>query len=421
MARRWGGTTLEAAFIECLEAANATTRPPSSNTTLPASPAPASIPRPRSAFSVNRLWAYAGRETLELLRDPIRLSFATLGMAFLMTVLGFGMNTDVDHVSFAVYDQDQSNESRAYIEAFSGSSYFLQSAPILTDAALVSRLEAGSVEMTLDIPAGFGRDVRRGRRAQASAWIDGAMPFLAQTIEGYVQGVQEAYVASLPAQTTQTAAPVAVVVPRYVYNQAFESIKSLVPSAMSLELALIPAILMALAVVREKEFGSITNLFVTPVTRLEFAIGKQLPYVALAMTSFVMLVLIATFLFHVPVKGSFAALAAGTLVYVTATTAYGLLISAFAKTQIAALFGTAILTFLPATQFAGMMSPVSSLTGAGAVIGRLFPMSYYLPIAIGTFDKSLGFAELTRNILILALFVPGLIGLSVWLLPKQER
>jgi ribosome-dependent ATPase len=194
-----------------------------------------------------------------------------------------------------------------------------------------------------------------------------------------------------------------------------------VPSTIAMMLALVPAILMALAVVREKEFGSITNLYVTPVTRLEFILGKQLPYIALAMAGFVVMTLMAIFLFGVPIKGSVLALVTGTLIYVYATTSYGLLISVFAKTQIAALFGTAILTVMPATQFAGMLSPVSSLSGIGAVLGRLFPMSYYLPISLGTFTKSLGFAELGRTMFYLALFVPGFVVLSLLLLRKQER
>src|SRR6185437_14883080 len=124
---------------------------------------------------------------------------------------------------------------------------------------------------------------------------------------------------------------------------------TMVPSSMALLRALFPAILMALAIVREKELGSITNLYVT----IEFLLGKQLPYIAVAMLNFVIMLAMALLLFQVPLKGSFLTLATGTLVYVTATTAYGMLISAFTTSQIAALFGTAILTVLPATQFSG--------------------------------------------------------------------
>jgi ribosome-dependent ATPase len=190
---------------------------------------------------------------------------------------------------------------------------------------------------------------------------------------------------------------------------------------MSLLLGLFPAILMALAVVREKELGSITNLYITPVSRIEFLLGKQLPYIAVAMANFALMFLMALFIFDVPLKGSFLTLLLGVLIYVTAMTAYGMLISAFTRTQIAALFGTAILTVLPATQFAGMMTPVSSLGSGAQFIGRAFPMTYFVPISVGTFTKGLGFSDLVPNLAALAVFVPVLMLLNVLLLRKQER
>jgi ribosome-dependent ATPase len=173
--------------------------------------------------------------------------------------------------------------------------------------------------------------------------------------------------------------------------------------------------------VREKELGSITNFYVTPVTRMEFLIGKQLPYVAVSMISFAVLVLIATVVFAVPLKGSLAALTLGALLYVTATTGFGMLISAFTRTQIAALFGTAILTTVPAVQFSGMLAPVSSLTGTGAIIGQGFPMTYFLNISVGAFTKGLGFQDLAGDLAALAAFVPVLTALSLVVLRKQER
>jgi ribosome-dependent ATPase len=208
---------------------------------------------------------------------------------------------------------------------------------------------------------------------------------------------------------------------RFKYNQSFESIYAMVPASLSMLLALFPAILMALAIVREKELGSITNLYVTPVTRIEFLLGKQIPYIGVAMANFAVMFLMALFIFEVPLKGSFLALLLGVLIYVTVTTAYGMLISAFARTQIAALFGTAILTFLPASQFAGLMTPVSSLSGAARIMGRAFPMTYFVPISVGTFTKGLGLADLGNNLVALIVFIPVLTTLSLLLLRKQER
>jgi ribosome-dependent ATPase len=376
----------------------------------------------RYAFSLRRLFAYTIRETLELLRDRIRLGFALFGTTFLMLVFGFGISTDVNNLSFAVLDRDQSHESRAYLEELRGSTYFVEKAPLTNYDDLEKRLKNGDIRAAIEIPPGFGRDIERERPAWVGAWIDGAMPFRAATIRSYLQAMNELYLTDPAVKTTvPAAAPPADIEIRYKYNQDFESIYTMVPTSISMLLALFPAILMALAIVREKELGSITNLYVTPVTRLEFLWGKQLPYIGLAVTNFAVMFLMALFVFRVPLKGSFLALLAGVLIYVTATTAYGMLISSFTRTQIAALFGTAILTVLPATQFSGIMVPVSSLSGIAQVMGRAFPMTYFVPISIGTFTKGLGIRDLAPSLGELAVFIPALTFLSLLFLRKQER
>jgi ribosome-dependent ATPase len=303
-----------------------------------------------------------------------------------------------------------------------GSAYFVEKEPIRDAEDLRARLKSGSVSATIEIPPGFGRDIKRGRPTEVSVWIDGAMPFRAETIHGYLQGVHLQFLSDPAIRGIQAAqAAPASIETRYRYNQDFDSIYAMVPGAIALQLALIPAILMALAIVREKELGSITNLYVTPVTRTEFLLGKQLPYVALAFVNFLVMFLMAIFIFKVPLKGGFGILALGSLVYVAATTAYGMVVSAFTRTQIAALFGTVILTILPATMFAGMMTPASSITGFGRVLGRFFPMTYYLPISVGAFTKGLGFADLAPYLGQLTLFAPSLIIISLLLLRKQEK
>jgi ribosome-dependent ATPase len=419
-----GVATLEDAFISYLEEATGSRAPTIDHVTLPGeadhtvrSPTPE-----RSVFSLQRLFAYTIREGLELLRDPIRLGFSLLGTTLLMLVFGFGVSTDVNNLSFAVLDRDQSPESRAYLEELRGSTYFVEKAPLANYAALDNRLKSGDIKAAVEIPPNFGSDIKRGRPAWVSAWVDGAMPFRAETIRGYLQGMHQLYLTDPAVKTTVPAAhPPADIEVRFKYNQDFDSINAMVPSNMSLLLALFPAILMALAIVREKELGSITNLYVTPVSRLEFLVGKQLPYIAVAMVNFTLMLLMALFVFKVPLKGSFPTLLLGVLIYVTTMTAYGMLVSVFTRTQIAALFGTAILTVLPATQFAGMMTPVSSLATEAQIMGRGFPMTYFVPISVGTFTKGLGFLDLSPDLVALAIFVPILIGLSILLLRKQER
>jgi ribosome-dependent ATPase len=417
--------TLEEAFISCLEEANgARAVQPDDSNPVSTTRLDDQSDKVSSIFSPRRMLAYAIRESLELLRDPIRLSFALLGTAFLMLIFGFGITTDVNSLSFALLDRDDSFESRAYAGEFRGSPYFIEQPSLKDTADLQDRLKSGKVTATIEIPPGFGRDLRRGRPTEVGVWIDGAMPFRAETIHGYLQGVHQQFLAD-PAirghAELQSAAPLADIEVRFRYNQDFDSIYAMVPSTIAMQLALIPAILMALSIVREKELGSITNLYVTPVTRLEFLLGKQLPYIAVAMLNFFLLFLMAIFIFQVPLKGSFLALSIGALVYVVATTGYGMVISSFTRTQIAALFGTAILTVLPATMFSGMLTPISSITGFGAILGKIFPMSYFVPISVGTFTKGLGLFDLARYIALLALFIPCLTLISLLLLRKQEK
>jgi ribosome-dependent ATPase len=219
----------------------------------------------RASFSLQRLLAYSIRESLELLRDPVRLMFALFGTTLLMIVFGFGISTDVNNLTFAVLDHDQSPESRAYLGELRGSPYFTEKSPLADYAEIDRRLQNGDISAAIEIPPNFGRDIKRGRPAYVAAWIDGAMPFRAQTIRGYLQGINALYLADPAIKTTRPAAPQpADIEIRFKYNQDFDSIYAMVPSTIALELALFPAILMALAVVREKELGSIINLYVTP-------------------------------------------------------------------------------------------------------------------------------------------------------------
>jgi ribosome-dependent ATPase len=416
-----GVATLEDAFISYLE--EATRQRSDAPTPPPAKIGEMALPTPQHPlFSLRRLLAYTIREALELLRDPIRLGFSLFGTTLLMLVFGFGVSTDVNNLSFAVLDQDQTPESRAYLEELRGSAYFVEKTAITDEANLISRLKSGDIKAAIEIPPKFGLDIKRGRPAWVSALVDGAMPFRAETIRGYLQGMHQLYLADPSIYTTALAEPPpSDIEVRFKYNQDFDSIYAMVPSNIALLLGLFPAILMALAIVREKELGSITNLYVTPVTRIEFLVGKQLPYIAVAMANFSLMLLMALFVFDVPLRGSFLILLIGVLIYVTAMTAYGMLISIFTSTQIAALFGTAILTVLPATQFAGMMTPVSSLAAGAQAMGQAFPMTYFVPISVGAFTKGLGFSDLWTDLVALAVFVPVLALLSVLMLRKQER
>ncbi len=378
--------------------------------------------RARSFFSSRRMLSYTRREALELLRDPIRLTLALLGTVILMLVMGYGITMDVEDLTFAVLDRDRTTTSRDYVLNISGSRYFVERSPLADYEELDRRMRAGKISLAIEIPPGFARDIGRGKPVQIAAWIDGAMPQRGETIEGYVRGMHAQWLSDKAVQTFGRGGQTSLVTieTRFRYNPDVKSLVAMVPAVIPLLLLLIPAMLSALSVVREKELGSIVNLYVTPVTRLEFLLGKQIPYIALGMLNFLVLSALAMTLFGVPVKGSHAALITGALLYIICATAIGLLISTFMRSQIAAIFGTAVLTILPATQFSGMVDPVSSLEGAGALIGQIYPTTHFLTICRGTFSKALGLVDLYPPYISLLVAIPILIGLSAALLKKQE-
>jgi ribosome-dependent ATPase len=377
-------------------------------------------PRKRR-FSLRRLWAYAQRETTELGRDPIRLAFALLGPILLMIVFGFGITFDVENLAYAVLDGDRSPESRRYLEGFSTSRYFGERRPPANAIELDRRLRAGELRLAIEIPSGFGRELRRGRTPEVAVWLDGAFPFRAQTTRGYVEGVHGAFVDELARATGQPPPrPPAEVEVRFRYNQEFLSVYAVVPSVLMVLLMLIPAVTTAVGVVREKELGSITNLYVTPTTGLEFLLGKQLPYVGLALVNFASLLALAVLLFEVPLKGSFAGLVIGAALYVAATTAFGLVVSSFVRTQIAAIFAAAILASLPTIQYSGFLMPVSSMSPDAQAIGRLFPAMYFQHVSVGTFTKGLGLADVAGDFVALALILAGLLVAARLALRTQE-
>jgi len=372
-------------------------------------------------FDMRRMFAYTRREALELRRDPIRATLATLGTVILMFVIGYGINLDVEHLTFAVLDRDDTAISRDYILQIAGSRYFTEKAPIADYADLDRRMRNGELSLAIEIPPGFGRDVARGRTVQIGAWIDGAMPTRAETVRGYVQGMHANWLTEKTRELYGTAATKGIfrLEVRYRYNPGIRSLVAMVPAVIPLLLLMIPAMLAVLSVVREKELGSIINFYVTPVGRLEFLIGKQMPYVALGMLNFLLLTAFAVFVFRVPFTGSFPAFAGAAFLYVIVTTAMGLVISTFMKSQIAAIFGTALITLIPAVQYSGMIDPVSSLQGAGAFIGRIYPTTYFVIISRGTFSKALDFGDLSSAFLPLLIAIPVLLGLGTALLKKQ--
>ena len=428
MSRR-GASTLEEAFIGYLLDAGAADQDTAADAVADqASVAEAvateaaAVPHRSRRFSLRRLYSYTLREALELQRDPVRGIMALFGSLLLMVIIGYGITMDVNDLRFSVLDRDQTVLSNNYINNLSGSRYFEEMPPLHSYDAIDRAMQANTITMALEIPPGFARDIQRGQPVTIAVWIDGAVPNRAETIQGYVQGMHQQWLTQLSTERLGRPPQSAIQVEtRFRYNPDVKSLPAMVPAVIPLMLLMIPAMLAALSVVREKETGSIMNLYVTPVTRTEFLLGKQLPYIAMAMVSFLLMVLMAITVFGVPVKGSFLTLALATLLFVVFSTGLGLLASIFTKSQIAAIFITMLVTMLPAVSYSGLMTPVSSLEGAGRVIGDSHPATYMLLISRGVFGKGLDFGDLAPYFLPLLAAAPLILLTSILLLKKQER
>ena len=419
-----GAATLEEAFIGYLveaggDAPAADDAPPAD--TAQAAPAAAHGSTARGpVFSLQRLFSYLWREALELQRDPVRAAMALLGSLVLMFVISYGITLDVENLSYAVLDRDRTQASQNYALNLSGSRYFIERPPIVDEADLDRRMRSGELSLAIEIPPGFGRDMLHGRPVQIGAWIDGAMPQRAETIRGYVGGLHQQWLAQQLRERGIALPQAASIETRFRYNPDVKSLPAMVPAVIALLLLMLPAMLTALAVVREKELGSIINLYVTPVTRLEFLVGKQLPYVGLAMVNFLLMCAAAITVFGVPITGSFWTLALAACVYAIVATGIGLVASAITNSQSAAMFIALVVTLVPSVQFSGLLHPVTSLEGAGRWIGEVFPATYMLIVSRGVFSKGLGLHDLMGTLVPLLIAVPVVMGAAVALLKKQE-
>lgn len=367
------------------------------------------------------VYTFAIREAKELLRDKIRLFFAALGPAILLSSLGWAISFDVSGLKFSVLDRDQSAQSRHLTEYFSGSAYFDEQPALHNENQAQRALQNNETALIIDIPPDFGKHLTAGRQPEIGFIIDGTAPFNSTNINAYIMGIMAQYNTEILKNQGISLPKTAQIVPRMMYNQSFKSVNAMVPGVIMLVLMMIPAVMSALAVVREREIGSIQNLYASPASVAQYLLGKQLPYIAMGAFNFLLLWAMTVFWFGVPMTGSFFATLLGAILLVCCATALGLLISSFTKSQTAAFFISAIGSMVPTINFSGLMYPVSTLQGGAYIMGLGFPASWFGTISRGGFTKGLGFHDFLPQYAMLIVFYTLYFSLACILLKKQEK
>lgn len=377
-----------------------------------------------------RVMAVAVKEWREIVRDQLFFSLAFVVPAVLMLLFGFGLSLDVESIPMAVVDYDRTALSREYAHRFIDSRYFDFKGYVQDERTLPTRITSNELRAVLIIREGFERHLLAGQQAEVQTIIDGTFPFRAQTAKGYVAAINAAFnvesltlalsqLAGMPAALAREHLPPLRLEVRYLYNQSVKSVWSIAPKLLMAIMMISPPFLTALGIVREKESGSIFNIYSSTARRSEFLAGKLLPYVLISTFNVVILWALAVWLFGAPFKGDPLFFLLSSVLYVTCTTGIGLLVSVAVRTQVAAMIGTAILTVVPAVLYSGVLIPVSSLSSFAKVIAHLLPGMYFADIAMGSFLKGVGFSALWPNVVALAIYAAVLFSAGFMLFHKR--
>ena len=383
-------------------------------------------------MNMTRIRVVASKECREILRDRLFFTLAFVVPASLMLLFGYGISLDVENIPFAALDYDNSSMSRDYLHRFIDSRYFDYKGSVRTERDLDPMLAHSDIRFAIIIPPKFQENLMAGRPVAVQSIIDGTFPFRTSTSKGYVIAINAEFNGELLAgyisrhlgisqkQAAVMAQPVGFQL-RYLYNQEIKSIWSIASAMMMLVLMICPPFLTALGVVREKENGSIYNIYASTVTRGEFLMGKLAPYVGISVVNILILWFMATSVFGTPFKGDPIFFFIVSVIYITCTTGIGLLVSLIVYTQVAAMMLTTIVTLVPSVLYSGLLVPIASMDAESKFEAHLFPAMYYTEIALGSFLKGIGLEQLWGNALVLALYAGCLWTLSYFLFNKRPK
>ena len=358
----------------------------------------------------DRVLAIARKETRQLLRDPVYLGLAFAVPLMLLILLGYQLSLDVKGLLVAVVDHDRSVWSRQYVDGFVNSEYFRLAARLESEAAAREWIRSGRARVVLDIPPDFGRRLSANETVAVGVTVDGSFPSRGQISLGYVEAVSTLYNQQLlrawlveHGRRDDQVLPVEMDMSVW-YNPTLESKNFIVPGMLVIVLMIFPPLLSALLIVRERESGTILNLYCSPASRWDILAGKALPYVAVSFLDFLVIFGVSVWLFQLRFVGSAWLLSGAALLYSTCTIGLGLVISALTRSQLAAMMATFLVAVAPAFTFSGIFAPVASQDEVGRFIARLIPATYFMDVVRGAYLKGGGLFPYAPDLLALAAY-----------------
>ncbi len=375
---------------------------------------------------LTRTLAILRKETHEILRDPYTLGIALVLPLIMLFLFAYGVNTDVKNIEMVVLDLDRTAASRAYARAFTNSGYFHIAGAVSNYADISEALDHDTADVALVIPTGFAQALSAGRTAQAQTLLDGSYTPFAQVTMAYVSAINAAYsgqvLAEFVAGRTGQAVDRSVALTaasRVLYNPALKSVNAIVPGLFGVILMAFPPLLSALAIVREKERGSIQQVFVSPIRPVELVLGKLIPYAGIAFIEMLIVLAGGVFWFGVPFRGSLALFLVAAALYVLCTVGIGLFVSTLARTQVAAMLLALVLTVMPSMLFSGFIFPLHTMPTPMQVYASAFPTRYFVDLSRAIALKAQGWETVAPAMGFLAAYAAGLVLISAFRFTKR--
>jgi ABC-2 type transport system permease protein len=382
----------------------------------------------RIAFSPRRIIAVARKEWQELLRNFTSFLLTIIAPLILFFLLSFGMTADVKNVPMAILDEDKSAESRRLIDIFAGARIFQIKEMITRYEDIDTIIRRGDIRLCVVIPPRFGEDIKKGKPVKLQAFIDGTFPSRAEMSSGYLEGtvaefggiaLDKYFIKNFgPSYGSGTGMPVTVFENPW-FNTTFRGEDFAVPGVIAIILIFLPPTIVSISLSREKETGSILNMFCSPITKLEYIVGKATPYIIMTYFNFILFLLGTIFIFKVPMRGSLLLLLIVSFIYVVVVIGIGILVAVLMKTQIAAILITSVLNLIPPFMYSGFFIPIVCMDESARETAYSLAPTYYISFIRKLMLKGVGIDYLMRDIVALALMAFGFFAISIVLFKKR--